>query len=261
MKKINGLPVYEYGNKNNKSILFVHGFTFDSSMWDKQIEQLKEKYYCIAYDIRGLGLSRIDDGQYTMESFSEDLLSIVDELSLDKPVLCGLSMGGYISCRTIEREESKFSALILFDTRADADTNDAKLRRASGVKQINTQGLDKFIEGFLPNCFSDEFKTNFSSEYESIFNQALMCNPLGVKGCILAMQGRTNTTPYLKNIKIPTLVLCGEKDVLSPVDEMKAMAEKIPASKFVVVPGAGHMSPVEKPEFVNNQLLSFLELL
>jgi len=261
MKIINGLPIFEYGNRKNRTILFVHGFTFNSGMWQKQIEYLKNDYHCVAYDLRGLGESSIDDGQYTMESFSDDLLEIVDQLNLDKPVLCGLSMGGYISLRTIEREESKFSALALFDTRADDDTKEAKLKRAAGIKLINQQGLDKFLEGFLPNCFSEEFRINSHEEYQSIFDQSLVCNPIGVKGCLLAMLGRTNTTPYLSNIRIPTVVFCGEKDVLSPVEEMRIMAEKIPNSKFIVVPEAGHLSPVEKPDFVNTELSEFLKSL
>lgn len=261
MKIINGLPVFEYGNRKNRPILFVHGFTFNSGMWNKQIEYFKNDFHCVAYDVRGLGESRIDRGQYTMESFSDDLLDIVDQLALDKPVLCGLSMGGYISLRTIEREETKFSALVLFDTRADDDTKEAKLKRAAGIKLIDQQGLDKFLEGFLPNCFSEEFRANSIEEYQSIFNQSLKCSPIGVKGCLLAMLGRTNTTPYLSNIKIPTTVFCGEKDVLSPVDEMRLMTEKISDAKFIVVPGAGHLSPVEKPEFVNEKLSKFLKSL
>lgn len=100
---INNLSVFTSGNTNNKSIIFVHGFPFDHRMWDEQIEEQSKDYYCITYDIRGLGESHAGDGQFTMESFVDDLETILNELKLKLPVLCGLSMGGYISLRAIER--------------------------------------------------------------------------------------------------------------------------------------------------------------
>ena len=113
---VNGLSVFIEGSSKSKPIIFVHGFPFDHTMWKAQIEMLKEKYFCVAYDIRGLGESPAGDGQYTMESFVDDLALIIDELKLDKPILCGLSMGGYIALRALEKFEEKLSAVILCDT-------------------------------------------------------------------------------------------------------------------------------------------------
>ena len=93
---INGLSVFLEGNSKNQSILFLHGFPYDHTMWKEQVEVLSKKYFCITYDIRGLGDSPVGDGQYTMESFVDDLETIINELKLEKPILCGLSMGGYI---------------------------------------------------------------------------------------------------------------------------------------------------------------------
>jgi len=101
-KQINGLAVYTYGNKKNTPIIFVHGFPLDNTMWKNQIKFLQKDYYCITYDVRGLGNSYVGDGQYTMEAYVWDLFSIINELNLNKPVLCGLSMGGYISLRAVE---------------------------------------------------------------------------------------------------------------------------------------------------------------
>jgi pimeloyl-ACP methyl ester carboxylesterase len=256
MKIVNGLPVFTYGNKNNQPIVFVHGFTFDNTMWNNQVEALKDQFYCITYDIRGLGKSEFTNGQFTLESFVDDLFLIIDELDVQKPILAGLSMGGYIALRAVERNEEIFKALILFDTRADSDTNLVKLKRAAGIKQIDTEGLGSFIDGFIPNCFSSNFRN--TKQYEEILNSSKRLNPIGVKGCLLAMQGRTSTREYLSNISIPTLVLCGEFDALTPVDEMRAMSEKIHGSNFIVVPGAGHLTPVEQPESINAILKSFI---
>ncbi len=254
---INGLSVFSHGNSKSKPILFVHGFPYDSNMWSPQVNALQNLYYCITYDCRGLGSSPVGDGQFTMELFVDDLKYIIDKLKINKPVLCGLSMGGYIALRAVERMEDYFSALILCDTKAEADNNEAKLRRAAGIKMINSEGIQKFVNGFVPTCFMENSIKNLPA-YKAALERAKTFDPVGIKGCLLAMQGRTDTTAYLNRIKIPTLVMCGEEDKLSPPSAMKSMAEKINNSEFVVVPGAAHMTPMENPEFINTTLLNFL---
>lgn len=256
---INGLSVNTFGDPQNKSIIFVHGFPYDSSMWENQIEALKNEYYCIAYDVRGLGDSYVGDGQYTMEFYVDDLFSIINELQLHKPVLCGLSMGGYISLRSIEKSQDTFGALILCDTRSDADDNTGKLKRSANINQINTEGLKKFIDTFVPNCFADETIEERKEIFLVTLNKAYRNNPTGVKGAILAIMSRTDTTSFLSQIKIPTLILCGSFDKLTPPQMMRVMAEKIPNAEFAIIPHAGHMSPLENPDAVNDLIKGFLK--
>lgn len=255
---INSLKVFSIGAKENQSIIFVHGFPFDHSMWNYQVEALKDKYHCVTYDVRGLGASPAGDGQFTLESFVDDLESIIQMLKLNKPVLCGLSMGGYISLRAVERFPNMFKAAILCDTRSESDTNEGKLKRAAAIKLINTNGVKEFVSGFVPNCFSEKFMKENSKIYMAIIERSMVSNPIAVKGCLLAMAGRTDTTDSASNYKIPVLILCGEDDKLTPSSVMKSLADKIPASKFKIVPNAGHMSPVENSIFVNEQIINFL---
>ena len=257
--KINNLSVFTDGNKENKSIVFVHGFPFDHFMWDAQVKILSSSYFCVRYDIRGLGESPAGDGQFTMEMFVDDLKEIVDGMELTKPVLCGLSMGGYISLRAMGRIEDIFSALILCDTKSVADDNETKLKRAGAIKRINEGQFKLFIEEFVANCFSDGFINGSGKEYRDVVSRSLKNDPVGVKGCVLAMAGRTDTTEFLPKIKIPTLVICGSEDKLSPLTVMKPIADKIPGSEFVLVKGAGHMAPIEKADFVNEKIARFLK--
>lgn len=252
------LAVFTEGSPNNKPIIFVHGFPYDHTMWDKQIDELKSHYYCITYDIRGLGESPIGDGQYTIESFVDDLETIINELKLDKPVLCGLSMGGYISLRAVERNESNYSGLILCDTRSASDADEGKIKRAENIKKINTLGVKYFVSEFVPHCFSVKSITDSNEEYSKVLNKSLNSNAIGVKGCLLAMAGRTDTTGYLRKIKIPSLLLCGEDDRLTPPDQMELMAGQIPNTQFEIVPSAGHMAPIENASFVNSKIKKFL---
>jgi pimeloyl-ACP methyl ester carboxylesterase len=256
---INGLSVFLVGDNTNKSIIFIHGFPYDHTMWKAQIDEFSEKYFCVAYDIRGLGDSPVGDGQFTMESFVDDLETIIDQLKLDKPILCGLSMGGYIGLRALEKFENKFSAVVLCDTRADADGNEGKLKRAGAIKRINTEGLEPFTKDFITNCFGDNYKQNHKDEFEKRIAKSSSFNPIGVKGSSLSMLGRNDTTEYLSKIKIPALVICGEHDALTPPAVMKPLAEKISGAEFIVIKNSGHMSPIENPEEVNKAIKKFLE--
>jgi pimeloyl-ACP methyl ester carboxylesterase len=253
------IQIFTIGKSEKKPIIFIHGFPFDHHMWEKQTDDLKSLYYCVAYDIRGLGVSSVGDGQFTMESFVDDLEFIINDFKLDKPVLCGLSMGGYIALRGAERMEYKLGGLVLCDTKSETDTNEGKIKRAEGIKIINQEGVQKFISGFVPNCFSDSFINGMAREYNEILSKALNSDPIGVKGCLLAMQGRTDVTTYLSKIRIPTLLVCGEEDKFTPLIAMKKMAEKIMDSEFTTIPGAGHMSPVENPKVFNSAIMHFLK--
>lgn len=252
------LAVFTEGSPNSKPIIFIHGFPYDHTMWDKQIDELKPHYYCVAYDIRGLGESPIGDGQYTMESFVDDLETIISDLKLNKPILCGLSMGGYISLRAVERNESIYGGLILCDTRSASDADEGKIKRADNIRKINVHGVKQFVSDFVPMCFSVRSITDSNDEYTGVLNKSLNSNAIGVKGCLLAMAGRTDTTAYLSKIKIPTLLLCGEDDRLTPPDSMEVMAGQIPNAQFEIVPNAGHMAPIENASFVTSKIKKFL---
>lgn len=258
---INGLSVFLEGNNKSKSIVFIHGFPYDHTMWKAQIDELSKNYFCVAYDIRGLGESSAGDGQYTMESFVDDLESVMNELKLNKPILCGLSMGGYIELRALERFEQKFSAVILCDTRSEADNNEGKLKRAGAIKRISTEGLAPFAKDFITNCYGDHYKQNNKDDFENRIAKSSSFDPIGVKGSLLAMLGRNDTSEYLSKIKIPALVICGEHDALTPPPVMQSMAEKINGAEFVLIKNSGHMSPIENPLEVNKAINEFLNKL
>jgi len=259
MKKIiNGLSVFLSGNDKNNTILFVHGFPYDHSMWQAQVDEFCKDYMCVSYDIRGLGESPAGDGQVTMESFVDDLEKIIEELKPNKPILCGLSMGGYISLRALERMQETFSAVILCDTKSEADNNEGKLKRAAGIKRINEEGLAPFAKDFITNCFGDNFKQNRKEELQKIIGKSSQFNPVGVKGCLFAMLSRTDTTISLSNIKLPTLIICGEQDTLTPPPVMRDMFHRISNADFVEIPKAGHMTPIENPQLVNKAIRDFL---
>ena len=255
----NNLATFQTGGERNQPIIFIHGFPFDHKIWDLQVNYFKNNHNCITYDIRGLGQSPVGDGQFTMEGFVDDLFNLIEMHSLDKPVLCGFSMGGYIALRAVERNEKKFKGLVLCDSKAEADNNQGKINRANGIKEINNLGTEKFVENFVQKCFSENFINSNKKEYEEVLNRSKRSSSIGLKGCLLAMAGRTDTTDYFSKLKIPALLICGEMDKLTPPDVMQALAGKLNHAEFVLIPRAGHVSSIENPTVFNSSLEKFLK--
>jgi 3-oxoadipate enol-lactonase len=240
-------------------IVFLHGFPFSRRMWAPQITLLRERYRVIAYDHRGHGDSGVGTGQYFLEDFVDDLTALLDQLNVQKAVLCGLSMGGYVALRAIERHPERVQGLILCDTRSEADTNEAKIKRAKQLKSIRTEGLSAFCEGFLKAVFAP---ASFVSQTEAVelIRSIILTNPAaGVGGTLLALAARTDTTAALPKIAVPTLILVGEKDAITPPSAAEALQKAIPGSEMHVIPSAAHMSNLENTAIFNERLQAFLK--
>ncbi len=250
--------IYTYGNKTKQAIVFIHGFILDHTMWKNQYKELSKEYCCIGYDVRGLGKSDAGDGQYTMEQFVDDLEDVVKEAGISKPFLCGLSMGGYIALRAAERNPSAYSGIILCDTRATADNKDALLKRAAAIKMINNNKLDVYARGLMESFFHTKFKHENPDEYKRFIAEATSANPVGVKGCLLAMMGRTSTKDFAESTDLPLLGLTGEFDSITPPSELRQMMNNSRNGQFEMIPDAGHIAPSENPVLVNNLIHKFI---
>jgi pimeloyl-ACP methyl ester carboxylesterase len=231
-------------------------------MWKGQINTLqdgKNTLRIIAYDLRGHGRSDVGDGQYTIELFVDDLIALLDHLKIDKAILCGFSLGGYIALRAIERNPDRFTALILCDTMSVADSNEAKVRRANAIKQIKKDGVERYAEGFLKAVFATETFNTKHDIVDGLRRTILSNSPLGICGALLALAGRTDTTAALSKINVPTLLLVGEHDAVTPPASAKSMHEEIRNSKLHLINGSAHMSNLENPAQFNEYLISFLD--
>lgn len=252
------MKLYKDGNKKKQPILFLHGFPLDHRMWKSQVEFLKDNFYCITYDI----LERIEKSKkpqlYPFEFFVDDLFRILEKENLQKPIVCGLSMGGYIILRALERNSNLFSKIVLCDTRTEADTNEAKLKRVEGFRKIEKDGIKKFINEFVGNTLSDFTKKANPAIHKNALKIAKDRTANSTKSALLAIQGRTDTTSVLNKIVVPTLVVCGEYDTLTPADYMEKLSAQITNAEFVKVPNAGHLAPFENPDFTNKKILEFL---
>lgn len=253
---INGIKVFFKGNPNAQPVIFIHGFPFDHTLWDDVIEQLKDDYYCISYDIRGFGESEVGHGQYTMEGYVDDLEAVISQLGLQEVILCGFSMGGYIALRANERLQN-FKALILANTTTIGDNDEAKLKRAKAIDTIEQDGVKPFLDNFFTAAFTQNYRQEHQDKIALLREKILAFNPLGIKGALLAMISRTDTTRSLEQAP-PTLFIGASHDTIIAPKTMKDLASKIKNSHYVELQNSGHVSMLEEPEEFVEVLKSFL---
>jgi 3-oxoadipate enol-lactonase len=257
---INGSEVYyeDVGNPAALTVVLIHGFPFSHEMWQPQLRILGSRFRVIAYDIRGHGQTSAGDGQYTFEFFVDDLIALLDHLKIEKAVLCGLSMGGYIALRAVQRNPERILGLILADTQAKADSNETKLRRGASIKAVKANGVKAYAESFLKTVFAAQSFETKTDAIDLIKKVIESNSTLGICGALLAMATRTDTTEALPSIRVPTMILVGEHDVLTPVSASEEMHQKIPNSEIHVIKNAAHMSNLENTQAFNDHILSFL---
>jgi len=257
---INGLQVWfdHEGSPSALPLVLIHGFPFSHEMWRPQIGVLSEAFWVIEYDLRGHGGSSAGDGQYPFEFFVDDLFSLLDHLKVRRAALCGLSMGGYIALRAIERNPERVSALILADTQARADSNAAKLKRAAAVRAIKTNGVKPFAGDFLKTVFTPQSLAAKSESVVAIKGVIESNSPTGICGALIALATRTDTVSSLSAIQVPTLILVGEQDLLTPVSASQEMHDKIVGSELRAIEHAAHLSNMENPDAFNEHVKKFL---
>jgi 3-oxoadipate enol-lactonase len=261
--EINGAEIFytDIGDKTATPIVLIHGFPFNCDMWKPQIDLLKTTFRVVAYDVRGHGRSEVGDGQYTIEMFVDDLIGLLDYLRLEKVVLCGLSMGGYIVLRAAERNPERCRALILCDTTSNADSNEAKLRRAASIKTVKSSGVKSYAEEFPKAVLSQQTFLKRTDVVEIVRKMILSNSTIGICGALLALAARTETTSSLPKISVPTLILVGEEDNTTPPELSEKMHHLIPNSELRIVSNAAHLSNLENSEEFNGHLIGFLRRL
>lgn len=257
---IQGDPIFyiEEGLSTSPPVVFLHGFPFNHEMWKGQIELLRNDYRVIAYDLRGHGKSYVGDAQFTIEQHVDDLIGMLDVLKIDTAIIVGLSMGGYIALRALERNPERFHAAVLCNTKSEADTNEGKIKRFDSMKGVRKHGSGVLAEAFVRNVFAPETFTRKPDAVRFIKDIIRATPELSIAGTLLALAARTDTTASLANIRIPTLILAGQHDVTTPPQDAQAMHARIPGSELHIIPDAAHMSNLENPDAFNGHLLTFL---
>ena len=240
-------------------LLFVHGFPLDHTMWQAQVERFARTHTIIAPDLRGFGLSSVTPGTVTMARFADDLNELLTALNISQPIcLCGLSMGGYIAWAFWQRHRQRLSSLILCDTRAGADHAEGRATRLKTAERAEREGTGFLAESMIERLFgrdTREHRPELISQTQQVIRSA---PPAGVAAASRGMAERRDVTSLLPSIDLPVLAIVGESDAITPPEEMRSLAEAIPAAEFVQIANAGHMAPLEQPDAVNMAIAEFL---
>jgi 3-oxoadipate enol-lactonase len=240
------------------ALLFLHAFPLGLGMWEPQVRAFASSHLVIRFDARGFGGSPPGDGLLTMERIADDAVALLDHLGVSQAVVCGLSMGGYAAFALVRRHADRLKALVLADTRAGADTDAARTARAAQADTTRKKGSAAIADAVLPKLVGETTHKQ-RPELLARLRETIAANPpRGIADALAGLAARADATPMLREIRVPTLVVCGSEDVITPLAESETLVRGIAGSRLEVVPAAGHLSSLENPEGFNDALRKFL---
>lgn len=241
-----------------RPVVLLHAFPLDRTMWSPQVEALKEAGFSpLAPDLPGFGESRTVRAG-SLEAFAAAVLQTLDRHGVRRAAFVGLSMGGYVLFRIWERAPDRVLALVLADTRAEPDGPDARERRSLQARQVQTEGPAAIAGGFVQGALGATTHRHRPTVVEWVRDRVASAPPEGVVQALHALAGRPDSRPLLPGITVPTLIVVGDEDTLTPPDASRTMAAAIPGSVLQVLAGAGHLANLEDPGAFNRVLLDFL---
>ena len=258
---INNLTVSysDHGPDDAPVIIFIHGFPLNKSMWNIQVEALKENYRVIAYDIRGHGNSDPGIDEFFIELFVIDLLRLMEKLKIEKSILCGLSLGGYIALNAVLKHPDRFDGLILNDTQCIADTPEIKENRCQAIIRIMKNGVEQYADEIIKKLFAQETFTKNKNVIDAVREMIISTPKQSLCNTLHALAERKETCDQLSEINIPVLIMVGQEDKITPIAAAQQMHEKILNSKLEIIQQAGHLSNLEDLTAFNTHLVNFLE--
>lgn len=249
---------YDDTEGSGAPLVLLHGFPFDRSMWQGQAEAFGDEFRIVAPDLRGFGETLLGDDDVSIEGMAEDVAALLDELNLGRVILGGLSMGGYVVFEFFRKFPERVRALVLADTRPQADTEEGRRTREENAQRALKEGMAPIAESMLPKLLSAATREHGGEALEHTRTMILRMSPEGAAAALRAMAVRRDQTDLLSSINVPTLIIVGSEDAITPPADAEAMNAKVEGARLFVVEGAGHLSNVEQPEDFNRTLVEFL---
>jgi pimeloyl-ACP methyl ester carboxylesterase len=243
----------------DRPVLFIHGFPFDNAMWRHQITALS-RWERIVPDLWGAGLVNVpaSAGPYSLADQATGLVATLDNLDVDEVVVCGQSMGGYIVFELLRAFPTRVRAAILCSTKASADTPEAKHGRDTMAAKAEREGPGAIAAELVPKVLARVTRERQPAVVREVTTMIERQPVHGMVVTLRALRDRPDSTSLLGQIRIPVLVVAGDDDPIAPAEGMEEMARAIPGAQFAVIAGAGHVSPLEQPQAVNDAVNAFL---
>jgi 3-oxoadipate enol-lactonase len=251
--------IYYEVSGTGPEVVLLHPFPAHHGTWSAVAEMLSSRHRVITPDLRGLGRSAPGEGPATMEKHAEDLVRVLQDAGTEKAVFAGNSIGGYILFEFWRRFRERVQALVLVDTKASADTEEARKARLAAAEDVLKRGSEPFIDSQLPKLMGESTHRNRPDLVEKAKRMMMEASPAGIAAVQQGMAARPDSIGTLATINVPTLVAVGEEDNITPFAEMEKIQQGIRGSVLRRVPKAGHYSPWEQPEEVHRMLREFLK--
>jgi len=240
-------------------VVLLHPFPANHEIWLPAVPALSSRYRLIIPDLRGHGDSDGGNGPATMAKHAADIARICDEEDIGRAVFAGVSIGGYILFEFWRKYRGRVAALILADTRAQAETAESRANRLRAAADVLERGTESFIEAMIPRLLG---KTTVENRPDLVASARTMMRKMAPQDINLVQQGmadRPDSVPTLQTINVPTLVLVGDEDLVSPVADAELIRQGIPGAQLKVVSRAGHYAVFEQPQEVGTVMRQFLD--
>jgi len=241
-----------------RTLLLFHAFPLSRTMWEEQTRALAGTCRLLRTDARGFGGSRPAVGGLTMDDIADDGARLLDHLGIATAIVGGCSMGGYAAFAFVRRHPGRLAGLYLQDTKALADTDEGRANRKALAERVLAEGAPAAADALLPRLVGETTHRERKDLLARLRASVLATPPSAIAAALEGLGAREDSRPTLASIRVPTLVLVGEEDVLTPPAEAEAMAAGIADSRLVRVPRAGHLASLEEPDSVNVALADFV---
>ena len=241
------------------AVVLIHGYPFNRSLWTEQAEALTSRFRVVTPDLRGFGESDSSEGPVTMNRMAQDVAKLMDHMGIEQAVIGGLSMGGYVALAFVKQFPSRVKALVLADTRAQADTEEGKQTRVQQAEKALSEGMAGIADAMLPKLLTPDTVSKRPEVVKRVRDMMLKTKPQGAASALLGMAERDDQSEFISTIRVPTMIVVGREDALTPLADSEQMQSKIAPSRLVVIENAGHVSNLEQTEQFNFALVRFLD--
>jgi pimeloyl-ACP methyl ester carboxylesterase len=259
--RVNGRRVRYLVGGAGWPLVLLHAFPLSADMWRPQLDDPPEGWRCIAPDLRGFGGSAGDAAgspPVTMDDYAADVEGLLNELEIERAVIGGVSMGGYVTFALFRQAPERFSGFVLADTRASADTPEGRQARRALSAVVNKDGASGVADQMVPKLLGETTRRERPAVEREVRRLISQNSVPAIDGAIHALMGRPDSTPDLARISTPTLVIVGEEDVVTPPSDSELLQRSISRSRLVLLPRTGHLSNVEAPDDFSRALSDFL---
>lgn len=240
-------------------LILLHPFPTHHQFWNPIATQLETRYRLILPDLRGHGDSQPGEGLATMQKHAADLVRIMEAERVQRACFAGVSIGGYILFEFWRRHRERVVALILSDTRAQADTDEGRQTRLKAAEEVERSGPDDYLDSMVPKLLGETTRRNRHDRVSEARRMMARMTREGISVVLRGMAARPDSISTLKTINVPVLVMVGKEDTLTPPADAELMHREIRGSQFTSVPAAGHYMPFEQPEAAVQTMRGFLE--